>query len=62
MVTHATREIDWSTFPEDDGEPRAETLANAIQMTDLIWALQTLFQRQGRGARTTTGGQPTHVL
>ena len=55
MVTHVTPpEIDWSTFPEGDGEPMAETSANAIQMVDLQFALQTLFDLQER--RVVVGG------
>ncbi len=30
MVTRTTPEIGWSTFPDSDGEPMAETSANAI--------------------------------
>ncbi len=56
MVTRTTPEIDWSTFPESDGEPMAETFANALQMTDLEWALQGLFELQGRLGTTVVGG------
>lgn len=57
MVTRATEpEIDWSTFPESDGEPMAETSTNAIQMIDLIWSLQSLFAVQGRSHTTTVCG------
>ncbi len=56
MVIRASVEIDYSTFPEDDGEPMAETFANAVQMVDLQWTLQTLFDRQGRAATTSVGG------
>ena len=56
MVTRARPGIDFSTFPESDGEPMAETSANAIQMVDLQWTLQTLFDRQGRLETTTVGG------
>ena len=56
MVTRTTPEIDWSTFPDSDGEPMAETSANAIQMVDLQWMLQTLFDLQGRLGTTTVGG------
>ncbi len=56
MVTRAGIELDWSTFPESDGEPMAETLDNAVQMVDLQWTLQTLFARQGRAGTTTVGG------
>ncbi len=56
MVTRTGIELDWSTFPESDGEPMAETLDNAVQMVDLQWTLQTLFARQGRAGTTTVGG------
>jgi len=56
MAIRAPVEIDYSTFPEDDGEPMAETLAHAVQMVDLQWTLQTLFDRQGRSATTAVGG------
>jgi Putative restriction endonuclease len=35
--------IDFSTFPDSDGEPMAENDANRIQMSDLIFALQRLL-------------------
>ncbi len=56
MVIRTPDEIDFSTFPASDGQPMAETLANAIQMVDLRWTLQTLFSRQGRAWTTTVGG------
>jgi Uma2 family endonuclease len=56
MVLRMTPDIDWSAFPESDGEPMAETFANEIQMFDLFWTLQILFYRQGRGRSTTVGG------
>ena len=56
MITRARPGIDFSTFPESDGEPMAETSTNAIQMVDLQWTLQTLFDRQGRLETTTVGG------
>jgi Uma2 family endonuclease len=49
--------VDYSTFPEDDGEPMAETLANQIQMIDLIWDLHTLFIAQGRPQVAVGGNQ-----
>jgi len=55
MVTHTKPAIDFSTFPESDGEPMAETLANKIQMVDLEFALQNLFALQGR-TRVAVGG------
>src|SRR5438093_2882392 len=57
MTTGTRREIDYSTFPEDDGEPMAETLANQLQMIDLIYALQTLVARQGRPEVAVGGNQ-----
>ncbi len=56
MVARATSEIDFSTFPDSDGAPMAETSANAIQMVDLQFALQSLFALQGRAHTTTVGG------
>ncbi len=56
MVARATHEIDFSTFPGSDGAPMAETSANAIQMVDLQFALQSLFAQQGRAHTTTVGG------
>ncbi len=48
--------IDWSTFPESDGKPMAETYPNVLQMVDLLQTLLALFVRQGRGG-TTVGGK-----
>jgi len=45
MAIRDPLDIDFSTFPESDGQPMAETLANAVQMVDLQWTLQTLFAR-----------------
>ena len=56
MTTRAADKINYSTFPVSDGEPMAETFANQIQMLDLEFALQTLFDLQERGARTVVGG------
>ena len=55
MVTHTKPDIDFSTFPESDGEPMAETYANALQMVDLQYSLRGLLARQGR-ARVAVGG------
>ncbi len=56
MTTRATtREIDFSTFPESDGEPMAETLENQTQMIDLMFALRRLLREQGR-TRVAVGG------
>ena len=56
MAIRTPEDIDYSTFPESDGQPMAETHANAVQMVDLQWTLQTLFARQGRAATTAVGG------
>jgi len=50
-------EIDWSTFPESDGKPMAETYPNVLQMVDLLQTLPALFARQGRGGTTVGGNQ-----
>jgi Uma2 family endonuclease len=56
MTTRATtREIDFSTFPESDGEPMAETFENMTQMIDLMFALRKLLREQGR-TRIAVGG------
>jgi Uma2 family endonuclease len=39
MVTSSKRPIDFSTFPDSDGEPVAENARNLKQMTDLIFSL-----------------------
>lgn len=57
MTTYVPVEIDYSTFPESDGEPMAETTANATQMIDLQWALRQLFARQGRPGISVGGNQ-----
>ena len=51
MVAPAKPEtkIDWSTFPESDGKPMAETYPNVLQMVDLLQTLPALLVRQGRG-------------
>ena len=38
MTTYTPPEIDFSTFPESDGEPMAENTENLVQMIDLIFA------------------------
>ncbi len=50
-------EIDWSSFPESDGKPMAETYPNVLQMVDLLQTLPALFARQGRGGTTVGGNQ-----
>ena len=42
MVTRARPPIDFSTFPTGDGEPMGETPIHRRQMSDLIFALETL--------------------
>ncbi len=55
MVIRTPEDIDFSTFPESDGQPMAETTANVIQMLDLWWTLGQLFKAQGRDGVTTVG-------
>jgi Uma2 family endonuclease len=56
MTTRATtREIDFSTFPESDGEPMAETFENMTQMIDLMFALRRLLRKRGL-TRVAVGG------
>ena len=55
MALRDLPEIDFSTFPESDGEPMAETLANATQMMDLMFTLRQLLHLQGR-TRVAVGG------
>ncbi len=50
-------DLDFSTFPESDGQPMAETGANVTQMVDLIWELHALFSLQGRSPVTVSGNQ-----
>ena len=50
-------DLDFSTFPESDGQPMAETTDNVIQMVDLLWELKALFGLQGRGPVTVGGNQ-----
>ena len=50
-------DLDFSTFPESDGQPMAETTDNMIQMVDLLWELKALFSLQGRGPVTVGGNQ-----
>ena len=40
MATDYKTSIDFSTFPDSDGEPMAENDVNRMQMNDLIFALQ----------------------
>jgi len=48
MITSSRQEIDFSAFPSSDGKPMAETEANAVQMTDLIFALRHLLEAMPR--------------
>ena len=57
MTTRTKPEIDWATFPGDDGEPMAETTAHLLQMMDLIFAVQSLFVSQGRTHYIVAGNQ-----
>ncbi len=52
---HLKPKVDFSTFPESDGEPVAETFANEVQIFDLQAALRALFAQQGR-LRIAVGG------
>jgi Uma2 family endonuclease len=45
---YAPPAIDFSTFPEDDGQPMAETEANGIQMTNLIYAFEHVLAPRER--------------
>ncbi|MDQ2831040.1 MAG: Uma2 family endonuclease, partial [Chloroflexota bacterium] len=56
MVIRTPEDIDFSTFPESDGQPMAETTANVIQMVDLLGELKALLSLQGRADTTTVGG------
>ena len=55
MSTRLYPTIDFSTFPESDGEPMAETLENQIQMFELMVAFRRLFADRGV-TRVTVGG------
>ncbi len=59
MTTYAytTPEIDWSTFPDADGEPMAENTENLVQMMDLIIALKALLAAPSGAARGAGGGR-----
>ncbi len=57
MVAHDKPAIDFSRFPESDGEPMAETTANMIQIADLIYALRTLLIARQRMPATVSGNQ-----
>ena len=55
MTTGTKYIIDFSTFPESDGEPMAETMDNQIQMVNLIFAFRRLFEVRGE-TRFAVGG------
>ena len=57
MVIRTSEDIDFSTFPESDGQAMAETRAEVVQMVDLQWELQALFSLQGRAPVTVGGNQ-----
>jgi len=58
MTTQEQVDLDYyATFPEDDGEPMAETQVTGIQMIDLQWALLELARRQGRAPVAVGGNQ-----
>lgn len=50
---HPTTDV--SSFPLSDGKPVAETLANMVQMYDLMYSLHRLLAAQGR-TRIAIGG------
>jgi Uma2 family endonuclease len=50
MVTSNTRPIDFSTFPDSDGEPVAENRRNLTQMTDLIFSFEVYLAPRRRFA------------
>lgn len=43
MVVDTKQSIDFSTFPDSDGEPMAENEDNGFQMTNLIFTLDHLL-------------------
>ncbi len=58
MTTQEQVDLDYyATFPEDDGEPMAETQVTGIQMIDLQWALLELARRQGLAPVAVGGNQ-----
>jgi Uma2 family endonuclease len=57
MTTRTKPTLDFSTFPESDGEPVAENTANLLQMMDLIFSVQSLFASQGRTRYVVGGNQ-----
>ncbi len=55
MTTRLRPDLDFSSFPESDGEPMAETIENMTQMIDLMFALRGLLAAQGH-TRVAVGG------
>ena len=47
MTTYADTAIDFSTFPDSDGEPVAENGDNLFQMIDMIFGLRGHLEPQG---------------
>ncbi len=48
MTTAIHSQLDFSAFPESDGQPMAETVANMNQMYGLYFGFRTLLESQGR--------------
>ena len=57
MVMIQTQEIDFSSFPESDGAPMAESLENMIQMIEMIFGMNFLMELQGRTDFAVGGNQ-----
>ena len=49
--------LDWTEYPESDGEPMAETLLNQITMINGQFAARYLLERQGRTNVAVGGNQ-----
>ena len=49
--------LDWSTYPESDGEPMAETLRNQTTMINGQFAARHLLEQQGRTNVAVGGNQ-----
>ena len=49
--------LDWSTYPEIDGEPMAETLRNQTTMINGQFAARHLLEQQGRTNVAVGGNQ-----
>ena len=57
MVMIETQEIDFSSFPESDGAPMAESLENMIEMIEMIFGMNFLMELQGRTDFAVGGNQ-----